>query len=197
MNAIELLKQQHVKVNRALAQMSESERIDPMELRMVADELVAHMVIEEHVFYPRVRELASTRIDESFEEHAVVRFELARALIASGPEQHARISVLKELVLTHIREEEGQLLTMARKEVPAEELDRLGTRMQSMFEKAVEKGFEALVRSEPQAARAPTRRPQPQAQAQARGGRARQPSRQQQKPAARGRTASSGRQATR
>src|SRR5262249_32611521 len=104
MNAIDLLKSQHDKVRDALETMCESDSIDSMELRLLADELVAHMVIEEHVFYPRVRELAEELVGSSYEEHAVARFELARTLLARPDEQLTRVKVLKELVLQHIEE---------------------------------------------------------------------------------------------
>ena len=85
MDAIELLKQQHENVIHALEDMIErGAEIDPNELRLLADELVAHMVIEEHVFYPRVRKLMTDLIKESFEEHIVARFALARAMTAKG-----------------------------------------------------------------------------------------------------------------
>lgn len=145
MNAIDLLEQQHEKTTDALDQMCEADELDPSELRLLADELVAHMVIEEHIFYPRMKELDEDMVDESFEEHAVARFELARVLIAEGEEKKTRIKVLAELVSHHIDEERSELFPKVRRSVPAEELERLGERMEAMFEKAVEAGFEALV----------------------------------------------------
>lgn len=150
MNVIDLLKKQHVTTRDALEELEKRESIDPMELRLVADELVAHMMIEEQVFYPRVRELSSDLVMESFEEHAVARFELARTLIAKGDEQKARLKVLKELVLQHLREEETQLLPKVERAIPRSELERMGARLEPMFEKAVELGFEKLVVSDGQ-----------------------------------------------
>ncbi len=56
MNAIELLKAQHKKTKANLEKGSKG-KLDAAEAKQAADELVAHMVIEEHVFYPRIREL--------------------------------------------------------------------------------------------------------------------------------------------
>src|SRR4051812_44515633 len=92
MNAIDLLINQHRIVKRALAAMLDRNSIDDDELRDVADQLVAHMVIEEHIFYPRVRELRAELVSESFEEHTVARFELARALSAKGVEKKSRVA---------------------------------------------------------------------------------------------------------
>jgi len=145
MNAIDLLKQQHKKTKALLEKASEG-KLDPRESKKAADELVAHMVIEEHIFYPRVRQLMKDLVGESFEEHTVARFALARALTARGEEQiKVRFTVLKELVNHHIQEEEKEMLPKVQRAIPAEELERLGERMQAMFERAVRMGFESLV----------------------------------------------------
>lgn len=148
MNAIDLLIQQHQKTRETLKKLAESDDVDAETLKQAGDELVAHMVIEEHVFYPRIRELAEDVVEESFEEHAVARFELARAMIAQGEQQKARLTVLQELVKHHVEEEEKEMLPKVRRAVSEEELERLGTKMQAMFEKAVALGLDALVRSD-------------------------------------------------
>ena len=145
MNAIELLKAQHKKTKAALEKGSEG-KLDAKESKKAADELVAHMVIEEHIFYPRIRELMKDMVGESFEEHTVARFALARCLTARGEEQvKARFTVLKELIEHHVKEEEEEMFPKVQKAVDEEELERLGARMQAMFEKAVEAGLESLV----------------------------------------------------
>ena len=144
MNAIDLLKKQHDKVKKVLTKMSEGAPANSAELRNLADELVAHMVIEEHIFYPRVKEIMKDMIDESFEEHAVARFELARLLQATGTEKKTRALVLKELLEHHIEEEEEEMFPKVKKNVDEEELTKLGEKMESAFERAVEKGFAAF-----------------------------------------------------
>ena len=74
------------KKTRALLEKASEGKLDAREAKKAADELVAHMVIEEHVFYPRVRQLMKDMVGESFEEHTVARFALARALMARGEE---------------------------------------------------------------------------------------------------------------
>jgi len=144
MNALDLLKQQHEKVAKALTKMSEGAPATSAELRTVADELVAHMVIEEHIFYPRVRELMEDVVEESFEEHAVARFELARLLQATGTEKKTRAMVLKELVEHHVKEEETEMFPKVKKAIDEGDLEKLGAKMQQAFEAAVEKGFAAF-----------------------------------------------------
>jgi hypothetical protein len=144
MNAIDLLKQQHETTRDALEKMTKGE-LSPSEERLAADELVAHMVIEEHLFYPRIRELDEALVKESFEEHAVARFELARVMLAKGEEKKVRATVLKELVGHHIDEEEREVLPVVMRRIGARELEALGARMEAMFDKAVEAGLERLV----------------------------------------------------
>jgi hemerythrin superfamily protein len=144
MNAIELLKMHHKQTKDALEKMSEGE-IDKDEVRLLADELVAHMAIEEHIFYPRIKQLKKDLVQESFEEHAVARFELARALTSRGEDRKTRLTVLKELIEHHVKEEEEELFPKVQKQISAMELDRLGEKMEDMFDKAVEVGFEKLV----------------------------------------------------
>src|SRR3954447_15458668 len=141
MNAIDLLTKQHKIVKRALTAMLDRDSIDDDDLLEVADQLVAHMVIEEHIFYPRRRELRPELVSESFEEHTVARFELGRALAAKGEEKKSRVTVLKELVSHHIEEEEGEMFPKVRSGIPQRELDALGARMEAIFEKATKKGF--------------------------------------------------------
>jgi hemerythrin superfamily protein len=155
MNAIELLRQQHSATKEALEEMVSTEVLEPSEVRLLADELVAHMLIEEQIFYPRVKELAPDLVPEAFEEHAVARFALARLLIAQEPEQKiARLAVLQELVETHIEEEEESLFPALEGRIAAPELEQLGVMMEELFDRAVEAGLEALVLPDTQELRA-------------------------------------------
>lgn len=145
MNAIELLKDQHKKTKAALEKGSKG-KLSGAESKKAADELVAHMVIEEHVFYPRVRELLKDLVTESYEEHTTARFSLARCLSAKTEEEiKSRFTVLKELIEHHVKEEEEEMFPKVQKGIDAEELELLGTRMQAMFEQAAELGLDALV----------------------------------------------------
>ena len=155
MNAIDLLKQQHKKTKAALGKACEG-KLDAKESKKAADELVAHMVIEEHIFYPRVRELMKDMVTESFEEHTVARFELARCLTARGDDQiKARFTVLKELIEHHVEEEEDEMFGKVQKAIDKSELERLGDRMEVMFKAAVEAGLESLVTGATQDLRPP------------------------------------------
>lgn len=148
MNALELMKQQHEKTKTVLEKIHETGG-DPTQLKQLADELVAHMVIEEHIFYPRVKELMGEMFNESFEEHAVARFELARLLQASPDQVKTRAMVLKELLEHHIEEEEEQMFPKVERSLETEELELLGLRMKSAFDTAVAKGLEQFLEPPP------------------------------------------------
>jgi hemerythrin-like domain-containing protein len=141
MNAIDLLKQQHEKVKKTLTKMSEGAPTSASAIETLANELVAHMVIEEHIFYPRVKEAMKDLINESFEEHAVARFELARLIQAAGPEKKTRATVLLDIIDHHVEEEETEMFPKVKKALSKEELEDLGARMEAAFEKAVARGY--------------------------------------------------------
>ncbi len=107
------------------------------------------MVIEEHIFYPRIRELMKDMVGESFEEHAVARFELARLIVAHGSEVKTRALVLKELLGHHIEEEEAEMFPKVQKALEATELTDLGVKMKIAFDSAVAKGYAAFVSAKP------------------------------------------------
>lgn len=145
MNAIELLKQHHLNTKTALEEMSTTKEIDAQELRLLADELVAHMLIEEELFYPRVNDIDPELVPESYEEHATARFELARLMLADAGHQLPRLTVLKELIDHHVKEEETELFPKVQAKLPSDELDRLGVMMEELFDRAVAAGFEQVV----------------------------------------------------
>ena len=109
MDALELLRSQHAAIARVLDSVGDSGDPDHL-LQELAHLLLGHMVIEEHLFYPRIAELDKSEdgVGESYEEHMIARFALGRAMVG-GADARARLSVLKDLVLHHIQEEERDL----------------------------------------------------------------------------------------
>jgi hemerythrin-like domain-containing protein len=148
MNAVDLLERQH---KQALALMKKLEESEPgterkRTFRQLQAALTGHMAIEEEVFYPAV--IASSTKDgepiaEGYEEHVVARVALERCMRSLNHERlfQVRVGVLKELVSHHIKEERSSILPMARKALSKEELNDLGTLMETRFE-AVEAGSE-------------------------------------------------------
>jgi len=148
MNAVDLLESQH---KEALALMKKLEDSEPgtvrkQTFRKLQAALIAHMAIEEEVFYPAIIS-ASTRdgepIAEGYEEHVVARVALERCMRGLNQERlfQVRVGVLKELVTHHIKEERSSILPMARKAMSKAELNELGSLMKARYD-AVETGSE-------------------------------------------------------
>ena len=146
MKATELLKKQHREVE-AIFKAIESGKGDAVELReKLADNLVAHMAIEQQIFYPAVQQIDADLILEAFEEHSMAEVGLKRVLAADpmDPTFKAKVSVLKEMILHHVKEEEEELFPKVEKALGAK-LEELGTEMEAMFAEALEEGYEGTV----------------------------------------------------
>jgi len=143
MKATTLLEQQHRKV-KALFKKLSSGRSDPLPiLQELADDLIAHMVIEHEIFYPAVQGIDRSLVAESFEEHSLAELALKR-LLATDPEDEsfkARVTATKELIEHHVEEEEDDLFKKVEKKLSDEQLELLGKKMKARFAEAKEAGF--------------------------------------------------------
>jgi iron-sulfur cluster repair protein YtfE (RIC family) len=147
MKATSLLEKQHRKVEAIFKKLESGKGDAPALLQELADDLAAHMAIEQQIFYPAVRALKEDLIAESFEEHAIAELALKRLLATSpsAPSFKAKVTTMKELIEHHVEEEEEELFPTVEKKMEEEELMDLGRRMKAAFESAVESGFESLV----------------------------------------------------
>jgi hemerythrin-like domain-containing protein len=147
MKATTLLEQQHKKV-KALFKKLESGRSAPEPLlEELANDLVAHMVIEHELFYPAVQSIDRSLVAESFEEHSLAELALKR-LLATDPGDEsfkARVVATKELIEHHVKEEEEELFPKVEKKLGDERLEALGKQMKARFAEAKAEGFAAVV----------------------------------------------------
>lgn len=149
MKATTLLIRQHRKVEGIFKKLESGKGDARALLRELADDLAAHMAIEQEIFYPAVRslKLKEDLVAESFEEHAVAELALKR-LLATSPSASsfkAKVVTLKELIEHHVEEEEEELFPAVEKKMRDDALDELGKEMKTAFETAVERGFDSLV----------------------------------------------------
>jgi hemerythrin-like domain-containing protein len=139
-DAIDMLKQDHDKVERALKEFEKMDRHDTEGCRRliqtVCDDLKMHTTLEEEVFYPAVRE---TIEDEDLMNEAAVEHETARMLVeqlenmgTDDPNYYATFTVLGEYVRHHIKEEQGEMFPAAKK--AKLDLAALGERMRARKE---------------------------------------------------------------
>jgi hypothetical protein len=138
MNAITLLKADHVKVKRLLADLeSTTERGVKTRAELfstIKGELTLHEIVEEEIFYPELKAHPKARdiVLEGFQEHHVVDVLMGEleALDVSDETWGPKALVTKENIEHHIEEEEGEMFTKARRVFDDAELDDLGRRME-------------------------------------------------------------------
>jgi len=106
----------------------------------IKTELLIHMDIEETIFYPSVKaepsEELKDEIREADEEHHVAKLLIAE-ISGMKPEDEqydAKVTVLKENIEHHVREEEGELFPNTRKRLGRERLEELGDEMEERKE---------------------------------------------------------------
>ena len=144
MDAIALLKADHDKVKKILAEGERTtERGEKTRTELFATlkgEMIVHERIEEEIFYPTLKEHPKAReiVLEGFEEHHVVD-EIMSELESTDVTDEtwgAKFKVMKENIEHHIEEEEGEMFKQARAVFDRQELEELGTRMEELKQRA-------------------------------------------------------------
>jgi hemerythrin superfamily protein len=139
MDAIALLKKDHLTVKR-LFERFEKARSGKKEIaNRIVKELAVHAAIEEQLFYPAARlkakrsgmEEAEEQVLEALEEHHVAKWLLAEIdkLDEDDERFEAKVTVLMESVKHHIQEEEGTLFRSIRRLFTRDDLVTLGRMM--------------------------------------------------------------------
>jgi hemerythrin-like domain-containing protein len=142
MDAMSLLKEDHRKVKKLLAELeSTTERgvKTREELFMkVKQELVVHEALEEEIFYPALKEHPKTKeiALEGYEEHHVVDTVMAEieGVAYDDEKWGAKFTVMKENLEHHIEEEEGEMFKQAKQVFDQDELAQLGESMKARKE---------------------------------------------------------------
>ncbi len=162
-DAIELLTQQHRQaeqiINQALETSEQPEQRAEL-LEQAVTMLRAHMVLEETTFYPFVQEALGEEAEELLQE-SLVEHQLARngveqlvVLMPDAPGIDGAITIVRDGVLHHVREEEQELFPMLR-ERAGERLQEVGEQMEQQLQELMEQGPEAIAEAagaEPQTA---------------------------------------------
>lgn len=147
MDAIKLLKEDHKKVKalfeevEGLGERAATQRKNLFQ--KIDRELTLHAKIEETLFYPEFKKRAEDSEErdgvlEAYEEHGVVKAMIGELekLDPKDEKYKAKLTVLKELVLHHVKEEEGELFPMAREMFEPDELAQIGERIVKAKKKA-------------------------------------------------------------
>ncbi|MDQ3128868.1 MAG: hemerythrin domain-containing protein [Chloroflexota bacterium] len=137
MDAIALLKADHVKVKKLLTELETTTergiKIRAELFSTIKGELTVHEIIEEEIFYPALKSHPKAKdiVLEGYEEHHVVDVLMAELeqLDVTHETWGAKALVMKENIEHHIEEEEGEMFTKARQVFDTQELVDLGARM--------------------------------------------------------------------
>ena len=143
-DAIELLTQQHRETEELFARFQRAEDAAQREEigRTATQQLRRHTVIEEELFYPALREQGGeleAAVLEDLEEHHVVEVMLDEFETTDPTDERyvARFTVLSEMVMHHVEEEEQEQFPLAREQLGEDRLRELGERMLQRYEELV------------------------------------------------------------
>ncbi|MGI8811626.1 MAG: hemerythrin domain-containing protein [Pyrinomonadaceae bacterium] len=136
MNAIELLKEDHDRVDRLFQKVKATEEGEHGKLfEQIKEELDIHTHIEETIFYPILinegdEELKSITL-EGIEEHRQAKMflrELA-SLKEDSDKFEPKLTVLMEDITHHVQEEEGEMFPLVEEQFDSTRLEKLGREM--------------------------------------------------------------------
>jgi len=148
--ATNLLVRQHAEVKalfKAL-QAAPSRAAKTAVFEELAQKLVAHDAIERELFYPACEKALGMTdlLGEALVEHGVIEFCIYEADNARKDADFAfKCTVLSEMVLHHVNEEEHSFFPEVEQAMTLAELERLGTRMLARFEAAKTEDFREAV----------------------------------------------------
>ena len=136
MDAIELLKEDHDRVDRLFQKVKATEEGEHKALfEKIKAELDAHTHIEEKIFYPALKEEEELKdiVLEGIEEHHQAKMflrELA-SLVEDSEKFEPKLKVLMEDITHHVQEEEGEMFPNVKKVFDAATLKELGKQMEA------------------------------------------------------------------
>jgi hemerythrin-like domain-containing protein len=111
--------------------------------RRMADALAAHMAVEEALVYPQAERALGENdlVPESREEHAIARVSLQR-VVRAGSDFHAKVVVLKDMVVRHVELEEREMLSALARVLSPRERDELARIYDARYDLARRAGWE-------------------------------------------------------
>ena len=137
MNAVDLLKADHERVNRLFKQVRDTPKGEhPPLFKQIYAELDVHTQIEEKIFYPALIKQGDKPLNditrEGIEEHRQAKMFLGelKKLTPANLQYEAKLTVLMEDIEHHVKEEESDMFKQAEDQLSAEALEKLGVKME-------------------------------------------------------------------
>lgn len=109
----------------------------------ITQALTVHAQMEEALFYPALRKAGGSKerdsVLEAAEEHAAVKDLVAKIEASRGRDEtlNAKVTVLKEFVQHHVKEEESEIFDEAKNALGDARLKALGAEMQRFKQRAM------------------------------------------------------------
>jgi hemerythrin superfamily protein len=135
MDAVELIKQDHERIEKLFGRFLETESETSQEdlYQEIQTGLALHAEMEERVLYPAMKPFAAAPVEKAIQHHIEVKEILAKLLDPDLDEQTCEycITQLMEDVRRHIREEEAPdgILAAARQHLDADTLVEMAAHM--------------------------------------------------------------------
>ena len=141
MDVLTHIKEEHNEFRKLMREIENAEGQKKKELfRELYAMLHGHHEAEEHVVFPLVKEKAEEKdkevVREMIEEHSLAnyQFSVIEKTFVENETWDAKFSVLKEVLEHHMKEEEKELITLARKVLPEEKLKKLLEEFESVLD---------------------------------------------------------------
>jgi len=150
MDGLELLKQDHDKVNALFRQFEQGGNSQEFEMLFMQlyDALVLHTVIEEQVLYPMLKLMPETAslARQAYNEHGQAKLTLTKiaSLDNTSAEWGQMMTTLMREITQHVQEEEGTIFPKLRQLMSEAQLRDLGDQLQ----RAKDKGINSAVLNE-------------------------------------------------
>jgi hypothetical protein len=139
MNGIDVLKQDHRKVEQLFAkflQLQDSEEERERVFQEIEIELSAHAAAEEKVFYPLLKGEIPDQVDEALQEHMEVKEMLVELLDMefNDVDFDSKFTAMIKAVQHHVEEEErdGGIMDIARQKINEENLTTMASDIEAI-----------------------------------------------------------------
>lgn len=138
MKATTLLREQHGRLDRLLDHIGQNHQSRVDLVRELVEQLLTHVSIEDH-FLSVVADRARIRIDRYRDEHARMRNAVLQTVFAETDDDTftERLRDLSAVVRQHVSGLERDVLPIGESHLRAEELERVGDRMQASWRRAL------------------------------------------------------------
>jgi len=152
MDVIQLLKKDHKMVQKMFKEFedlsgSRGAQKKPAIVDQIREALTVHAQVEEELVYPAFQENRSMKdlVSEAKEEHQIAKYLLSGLEgMQPGDEQYdAKVKVLCEYVMHHVKEEEKEIFPQAQKKLSAKRLETLGEQVEERRSELMGEGEDA------------------------------------------------------